>query len=145
MNLSVLLIAVLALYLVPFGTQVYGSTESINQCDLLTNRSCPQTSSTSQNTLPINSETEAETTQTPLILPDLSPTREDLNDQTGDNAKSMDSNENDAASASDDNTVADNSNDEQETENNGDLEDNDGEEDNDGGDTGDGPSIIPFP
>lgn len=141
MRLSVLLIAVLALYLVPFGTQAYGSTESTNQCDLLTNRSCPQASSTSQNTLPINSETEAETTQTPLILPDLSPTREDLNDdQTGENAKSIDSNENDAASASDDNNVADNSNDEQETENNGDSEDNDGEED-----TGDGPSIITFP
>ena len=141
MRLSVLLIAVLAFYSISFGTQVYGSTDITNQCDLPANRSCPQISSNSQ----VKSGSESETTQTPLILPDLSPTREDLNDQTGDNAKSMDSNENDAASASDDNTVADNSNDEQETENNGDLEDNDGEEDNDGGDTGDGPSIIPFP
>jgi hypothetical protein len=144
MNLSVLHIAVLALYLVPFGTQVYGSTESTNQCDLLTNRSCPQSSNTSQNTLPTNSETEAETTQTPLILPDLSPTREDLNNAHADeSAKTVDSNDNDATSAStdsDDNDVADNSNDEQETNNNGDSEDNDGEED-----TGDGPSIIPFP
>jgi hypothetical protein len=137
MHLSVLLIAVLAFYSISFGTQVYGSTDSTNQCDLPANRSCPQISSNSQ----VKSGSESETAQTPLILPDLSPTREDLNDdQTGENAKSMDSNENDAASVSDDNNFADNSNDGQETENNGDSEDNDGEED-----TGDGPSIIPFP
>jgi hypothetical protein len=135
-----LLIAVLAFYSISFGTQVYGSTDSTNQCDLPANRSCPQISSNSQ----VKSGSESETAQTPLILPDLSPTREDLNNaHTDESAKTVDSNDNDATSAStdsDDNDVADNSNDEQETNNNGDSEDNDGEED-----TGDGPSIIPFP
>jgi hypothetical protein len=139
MRLSVLLIAIIALYLIPFGTSVYGS---IDQCDLPANQSCPYTSSNSQ----VKSEAESETAQTPLILPDLSPTREDLNNaQADESAKTVDSNNNDnaatsASTDSDDNDVADNSDDEQETNNNGDSEDNDGEED-----TGDGPSMIPFP
>jgi hypothetical protein len=121
MRLSVLLIAILTLYLiVPFGIQVYGST---NQCDPSVNQSCPQSSQT-------ESKTESETRQTPLLLPDLSPTKEDLNDgQTDESGKTSDSNDND---------VADNSDDEQETNNNGDSEDNDEN-------TGDGPSMIPFP
>lgn len=129
MRLSVLLIALLALYLIPFGTQVYGSTDSTIQCDLPANQSCPQTSSTSQ----VKSETESETTQTPLIFPDLSPTREDLNNvQADESTNTVDSNDNDDA----ENNDGDNSDDEE-------INDG-GSEENDEG-SGDGPSMIPFP
>jgi hypothetical protein len=142
MRLSVLLIAILALYLIPFGTQIYGSTD---QCDLPGNQSCPQTSSNSQ----VRSETEPQIAQTPLTLPDLSPTREELKDgQTDESVKTTDSNDNDDATTStstdsDDgdtteNNADDNSDDEQES---GDSS----EEDDDGKDSGDGPSMIPFP
>ncbi len=143
MHLSVLLITILALYLIiPFGTQVYGSTD---QCDLPGNQSCPQISSNSQ----ASSEAEPEIAQTPLVLPDLSPTREDLNDgQTDESATNTDSNDNDDATSStstdsDDgdtmeNNADDNSDDEQES---GDSS----EENDDGKDSGDGPSMIPFP
>ena len=143
MYLSVLLIAILALYLiVPFETQVYGSTD---QCGLPANQSCPQTSTNSQ----ARSGAEPEIVQTPLILPDLSPTREDLNDgQTDESGKTGDSNGNDDATTStstdsDDgdtteNNAGDNSDDEQES---GDSS----EEDDNGKDSGDGPSMIPFP
>ena len=141
MRLSVLHIAILALYLiVPFGTQVYGSTD---QCDLPVNQSCSQTSSNSQ----VTSGTEPEIAETPLILPDLSPTKEDLNDgQTDESAKTSDSNDNDdstisTSTDSDDgditeNNADDNSDDEQESGDNS---------DDDGKDSGDGPSMIPFP
>jgi hypothetical protein len=136
MRLSVLLIAILALYLiVPFGIQVYGST---NQCDPSVNQSCPQSSQT-------ESKTESETSQTPLILPDLSPTKEDLNDgQTDESGKTSDSNDNDGATTSTstdsgDIDVADNSDDEQEA-NNEDSKDSNREDSDD-----DGSSMIPFP
>ncbi len=87
--------------------------------------------------------------QTPLILPDLSPTKEDLNDgQTDESGKTSDSNDNDGATTStstdsDDNDVADNSDDEQES---GEQTSGDSSgEDDDGKDSGDGPSMIPFP
>jgi hypothetical protein len=141
MRFSVLLIAILALYLIPFGTQIYGSTD---QCDLPANRSCPQTSSNSQ----MKSEAEPEIAQTPLILPDLSPTREDLNDgQTDESGKISDSNDNDDATTS----TSTDSDDGGTTENNGDNSDDEqesgdsSEEDDDGKDSGDGPSMIPFP
>ena len=90
MRLSVLLTSILALYLVSVGTQAYGSTQGTNQCDLSVNQSCLQ-----------SSQAESDASQTPLILPDLSPTKEDLNDgQTDDNAKTSDSNENDDATTS---------------------------------------------
>ena len=141
MHWSVLLIAILALYLIiPFGTQVYGSTD---QCDLPGNQSCPQTSSNSQ----ARSEAEPEIAQTPLILPDLSPTREDLNDDpTDESAKTSDSNDNDDATTS---TPTD-SDDESTTENNADDDSDDEQEsgdnsDDDGKDSGDEPSMIPSP
>ncbi len=88
MRLSASFIALLALYLylTPIGTQVYGSTESTTSttpCDLLTNESCRQTSST-----PDKPQTEAENTQTPLIIPDISPTREDFNNVERDESTS---------------------------------------------------------
>jgi cytoskeletal protein RodZ len=138
MRLSVLLIAILALYLiVPFGIQVYGST---NQCDPSVNQSCSQSSQT-------ESKTDSETSQTPLILPDLSPTKEDLNDgQTDESAKTSDSNDNDDATTSTStgtndgdttkNSADDNSDDKQES---GDSSEDDGK------DSGDGPSMIPSP
>jgi hypothetical protein len=142
MHWSVLLIAILALYLIiPFGTQVYGSTD---QCDLPGNQSCPQTSSNSQ----ARSEAEPEIAQTPLILPDLSPTREDLNDgQTDESAKTSDSNDNDDATTTSTSTDSD---DDGTTENNADdnsdneQESGDSSDDN-GKDSGDAPSMIPFP
>jgi hypothetical protein len=136
MYLSVLLIAILALYLIiPFGTQVYGST---GQCDLPGNQSCPQTSSKSQ----ASSEAEPEIAKTPLILPDLSPTREDLNDgQTDESAKTTDSNDNDDATTS----TSTDSDDGDTTENNGDDNSYDEQESGDSSDSGDGSSMIPFP
>jgi hypothetical protein len=142
MRLSVMLIAILALYLIPFGTQVYGSTD---QCDSPGNQSCPQTSSNSQ----VRSEAEPEIAQTPLILPDLSPTREDLNDgQTDESGKTSDSIDNDDATTStstdsdDDgateNNADDNSDDKQES-------DDSSDEDDDGKDSGAGSTMIPFP
>lgn len=71
----------------PIGTQVYGSTESTTNttpCDLLTNESCRQTSST-----PDKPQTEAENTQIPLIIPDISPTREDFNNDERDESTSI--------------------------------------------------------
>jgi hypothetical protein len=146
MHLSVLLIAVLAFYSISFGTQVYGSTDSTNQCDLPANRSCPQISSNSQ----VKSGSESETAQTPLILPDLSPTREDLNNaQADESTKTVGSNDNDdttsttltsTSTESGDNDVVENN----DADNSGDEETND-REDEDGDDSGDGPSMIPFP
>jgi hypothetical protein len=133
MRLSVPLISIVTFYLISIGTQAYGSTQDTSRCDLSVNKSCPQ-----------SSQAESEASQTPLILPDLSPTKEDLNDaQTDESAKTSDSNGNDEATTStstdsDDNDVADNSDGEQETNNNGDSKDNDEN-------TGDGPSMIPFP
>jgi hypothetical protein len=126
--------------IIPFGTQVYGSTD---QCDLPGNQSCQQTSSNSQ----ASSEAEPEIAQTPLILPDLSPTREDLDDgQTDESAKTSDSSDNDDAMTS----TSTDSDDGGATENNGDNSDDeqesgDSSEEDDGKDSGDGPSMIPFP
>ena len=137
MRLSVLLIAILALYLiVPFGIQVYGST---NQCDPSVNQSCPQSSQT-------ESKTESETSQTPLILPDLSPTKEDLDNAKADESANSESTGNDnsptstSSTDSDDSNNADNSDVEQEA-NNEDSKDSNGEDSDDD----DGSSMIPFP
>ena len=64
MHLSVLLISILALCLISIGTEAYGSIQGTNQCDPSVNQSCPQSSQA-------ESKTESETSQTPLILPDL--------------------------------------------------------------------------
>jgi hypothetical protein len=162
MRLNVLLIAVLTLCLIPFGTQVYGSAESNNRCDLLVNQSCLQTSSNSQ----VKSDTESETSQTPLILPDLSPTRDDLNNaeadegiktsqQSTDNGNaptstststSTDSDDNEAVENNGDSSDGDSENNDGDSENNdGDSENNDGDSENNDGDSGGGPSTIPFP
>jgi hypothetical protein len=140
MRLSVMLIAILALYLIPFGTQVYGSTD---QCDSPGNQSCPQTSSNSQ----VRSEAEPEIAQTPLILPDLSPTREDLDDgQTDESANTDDFNDNDDATTS---TSTDSDNGDTTENNADDNSDNEQESgdssDDDRKDSGDGSSMIPFP
>ena len=71
----------------PIGTQVYGGTESTTSTtpsDLLTNESCRQTSST-----PDKPQTEAENTQIPLIIPDISPIREDFNNDERDESISI--------------------------------------------------------
>jgi hypothetical protein len=167
MRLNVLLIAVLTLCLIPFGTQVYGSAESNNRCDLLVNQSCLQTSSNSQ----VKSDTESETSQTPLILPDLSPTRDDLNNaeadegmktsqQSTDNGNaptststSTDSDDNEPVENNGDSSDVDSENNDGDSENNdgdsenndGDSENNDGDSENNDGDSGGGPSMIPFP
>ena len=116
-NVSAFFIALLTLYLylAPIGTQVYGSTESTastTPCDLLTNESCRQTSST-----PDKPQTEAENTQAPLLIPDISPTREDLNND-------------------DESTNTHSDNEEREETNDRDSDEND--KDN-------GRSLIPFP
>ncbi len=115
------------------------SIQDTSRCDLSVNESCPQPS-----------QAESKTSQTPLILPDLSPTKEDLNDgQTDESTKTSDSDDNDGDTTSpststdsdDDGTtenIADgNSGDEQESD--------DSSDDDDGKDSDDGPSMIPFP
>jgi hypothetical protein len=100
-RLSVLLIAILAFFLiVPFGIQVYGST---NQCDPSVNQSCPQSSQT-------ESKTESETSQTLLIRPDLSPTKEDLDNAKADESANSESTGNDNSPASTSSTDSDDSN-----------------------------------
>ena len=139
MHLIVLLISIFALYLISIGTQAYGSTQGTNQCNLFVNQSCPQSSQA-------ESKTESETSQAPLIFPDFSPTREDLNSAEADESvKAVDSDDNDGATVSasadsGDNDNIDDSDDEQEAN---DEDSNDGEG-KDSGD-GDGPSVIPFP
>jgi hypothetical protein len=137
MRLSVPLTSMLALYLASIGTQAYGSTQGTNQCDPSVNQSCLQLS-----------QAESKASQTPLILPDLSPTREDLNDgQTDESAKTSDSNDNDDATTTSTSTDSD---DDGTTENNADdnsdneQESGDSSDDN-GKDSGDAPSMIPFP
>jgi hypothetical protein len=76
----------------------------------------------------------SDATQTPTILPDISPTKEDLND-----AKSA-SNENDHFASTSTSTDSGGN----DVDNTDDEETNDREED-DGDDSGDGPSMIPFP
>ena len=101
----------------PIGTRVYGSTEittSTTPCDLLTNESCRQTSST-----PDKPQTEAENTQIPLIVPDISSTREDFNDYERDESTSIHS-------------------DNEEREETNDRDSDESEKDN-------GHSLIPFP
>jgi hypothetical protein len=135
MRLSVLLTSMLTLYLVSVGTQAYGSTQDTNQCDLSVNQSCLQ-----------SSQAESEASQTPLILPDLSPTKEDLNDGQTESVKTSDSNDNDDATTS----TSTDSDDGDTTENNADdnfddEQESDDSSDDDGKDSGDGPSMIPFP
>ena len=145
--------SILAIYLTSIGTHVHGSTGSNNQCDVLVNQSCPAGTAqvNSENPLPNNSETEADTTQTPLLLPDLSPTREDLNKaEVGERAKISDANDDNDISTSigsddedDESTednAADNSGNEEET-NDGASEDNDGRDYSDGNRH----AFIPFP
>jgi hypothetical protein len=136
MRLSVPLTSMLALYLASIGTQAYGSTQGTNQCDLSVNQSCLQ-----------SSQAESEASQTPLILPDLSPTKEDLNDgQTDENAKTSDSNDNDDVTTSTSTDSDDDGTTENNADDNSDNEQESGDSSDDGGkDSGDGPSMIPFP
>jgi len=131
---SVLPLVFLIVYLIP-PTQLYGSTVSCDPTVNLTNQTnCAERSSTS------NSETmdelRSDADETPLILPDLSPTREDLNNVERDaNVKTTDSDgiENDVEANYDDEEKG-----EEETSDN-DLEEKDGEE------SSDTSSLIPFP
>lgn len=78
----------------------------------------------------------SEVTETPLILPDLSPTREDLNNvEREDTVKTTDSDgiENNVETISDDEDASEE-----------DTSDNDSEE-NDGEEARDKSSLIPFP
>jgi hypothetical protein len=125
----------LALYLASIGTQAYGSTQGTNQCDLSVNQSCPQ-----------SSQAESEASQTPLILPDLSPTREDLNDGQTESAKTSDSNDNDDSTTSTSTDSDDDGTTENNADDNSDNEQESGDSSDDGGkDSGDGPSMIPYP
>jgi hypothetical protein len=134
-HLSVSLIIILTFYLISIGTQAYGSIQDTSRCDLSVNQSCTQPS-----------QTESEASQTPLILPDLSPTREDLNHGQTESAKTSDSNDNDDATKS----TSTDSDDSGTTENNADDNSDDEQESDDSSDDGkdsgdDGSSMIPFP
>ena len=124
----------LPLVLLILSTQLYASTVPCDSSVNLTNlTNCNDTQSQDSKPGSIN-DMRSDATQTPTIIPDISPTKEDLND-----AKS-DSNENDHfASTSTSTDSGDN-----DVDNADDEETNDREE-GDGDDSGDGPSMIPFP
>ena len=131
MNSSALIMLILLPSLISIGTQAYGSTQGTNQCDLSVIQSCPQSSQA-------ESKTASETSQTPLIIPNFSPTREDLdNTEADEGARSADSDDNDDATSS---TLAD-SGDNDNAENSDDEQAANDEDSSDG----DGPSVIPFP
>ena len=93
----------------------------------------------------VRSETESEIAQTPLIIPDLAPTREDLDDsQTDESAKTSDSNDNDDDTTTSTSTDSD---DGDTTENNAGDNSDDAQEDNDDGkdSVDERSSMIPFP
>ncbi|MGA6989483.1 MAG: hypothetical protein WBX81_03645 [Nitrososphaeraceae archaeon] len=116
-------------------TQLYGSAVSCDPTINLTNQTnCAERSQPSTNPETMD-DLSSDDTETPLILPDLSPTREDLNNvEREDTVKTMDSDgiENNVETISDDEDASE------------DTSDNDSEE-NDGEEARDTSSLIPFP
>lgn len=121
----------LPLVLLILSTQLYASTVPCDSSVNLTNlTNCNDTQPQGFKPDSIN-DMRSDATQTPTILPDISPTKEDLNDAESDSNDHFASTS--ISTDSGDNDV-----------DNADEETNDREED-DGDDSGDGPSMIPFP
>lgn len=117
-------------------TQLYGSAVSCDPTINLTNQTnCAERSASTSNPETMD-DLSSDDTETPLILPDLSPTREDLNNvEREDTVKTMDSDgiEHNVETISDDEDASEE-----------DTSDNDSEE-NDGEEARDTSSLIPFP
>lgn len=131
---SILLLVLLIVSLI-LPTQLYGNTVSCDPTFNLTNQTnCGEKSSSS------NSESMddlvSDDIETPLILPDISPTREDLDSvERDDRGKTTDSGD----TENNVETYSDNEEESQEETNDNDSEENDGEE------VGDTHLLIPFP
>ncbi len=119
-----------------FPIQIYGSNVSCDPSVSLTNQTtCGEKSSSSANSESMD-ELPSNDIETPLILPDISPTREDLDNTERDD--SMDPLDSDNIESNDE---TDSGNDEvsEEESNDDDSEENGKEE------SGDTSSLIPFP
>jgi hypothetical protein len=126
----------LPLVFLMLSNQLYASTIPCDTSVNLTNlTNCNERSSSSSKPDSIN-DMRSDATQTPAILPDISPTEEDLNDPESD------SNENDRGATTSTSTSTDSS--DYDTNNADDGETND-QDANDKNDSGDGPTMIPFP
>jgi hypothetical protein len=137
---SVILLFYVYVYL---PTQIYGSTGSAGSCNLMVNQTCRETPSASNSAA--MSDSEQKNAETPLILPDISPTETDLNDIENDkDVKTTDNAEFDDASSRD--SSGDNRDTDEESEKEAINEDaSDSGEDSGNGDSGTGDSLLPFP
>jgi hypothetical protein len=113
-------------------TEIYGSTGSTDSCELFANlTNCLETSSASNSAA--TSDLEQKSAETPLILPDMSPTSDDLNDiERDENLKIKDTDDNDG-SATDS------------AGNDGDVDEENKRESDTGDESGNDPSLLPFP
>ncbi len=62
----------------PIGTEIYGSVGNNDSCNLLANQTCREMPSSIYTGTAI--ESEPKSTESPLILPDISPSGTDLNE-----------------------------------------------------------------
>jgi len=123
--------------------QLYGSTILCDQSLNLTN--CDERSSLSSSTSDTETtdNSQSDNTETPLIIPDISPTNKDLEDETTDGDR--------GTTDTDVNNDNDNDNDNDDSENSIDENsDTDRDDDKDssnseGGSSDNEPSLIPFP
>ena len=132
---SVLLVVFLIAYLI-FPTQLYGSSVFCDPTVNLTNQTtCSERTASSANSESMD-ESRSDDIETPLILPDFSPTREDLDNIEGD-----DSTNPSGPDSVESNDESDSNNEEQNEE---ETSDDDSEE-NGNEESGDKSSSIPFP
>ena len=126
----------LPLVLLMLSTQLHASTIPCDTSVNLTNlTNCNERSSSSSRPDSIN-DMRSDATQTPTILPDISPTEKDLNDPESD------SNENDRGATTSTSTSTDSIDNDADNADDGETNDRDADDKND---SGDGPSMIPFP
>jgi hypothetical protein len=119
-------------------TQIYGSTGSAGSCNLMVNQTCRETRSASNNAA--MSDSEQKNAKTPLILPDISPTKTDLNDIKNDeDVKTTDNAE------FDDSSSRDSSGDNRDTDEENEKEASNEDASDSGEDSGNGDSLLPFP
>jgi hypothetical protein len=104
----------------------------------MVNQTCRETRSASNNAA--MSDSEQKNAKTPLILPDISPTKTDLNDVKNDeDVKTTDNAE------FDDTSSRDSSGDNRDTDEESEKEASNEDASNSGEDSGNGDSLLPFP
>jgi hypothetical protein len=114
----------LFVYLLPIGTEIYGSIRSNDSCNLLVNQTCRKTPSATDTGTVIKSEPKS--IETPLILPDTSPKSDDSSSGEDDeNPEKIRTKDNDVTKS------------EKETTN--------GDADDSSEDFGNGDLLLPFP